>query len=97
MSIEIRHEALDGKGRYHLLVDGVEAGELDYRMQGDVRVYVHTGIRDQYEGQGLAGQLAKHVLDEARADGIQIGATCPYVRGYLEKHPEYQDLLAHPL
>ena len=97
MSIDIQHEPRDDGGRYHLLVDGAEAGELDYRTDGDVRVYVHTGVRDEYEGQGLAGKLAKHVLDEARAEGIQIGATCPYVRGYLERHPEYQDLLATPL
>lgn len=97
MSIEITHEPRGDRGRYHLLVDGTEAGEIDYRMDGDVRVYVHTGVRDAYEGQGLAGKLAKHVLDDARAEGIQIGATCPYIRGYLERHEEYRDLLAAPL
>lgn len=97
MSIEIQHETLGDKGRYHLIVNGDEAGELDYRMDGDVRIYVHTGVRDAYEGQGLAGKLAKYVLDDARAEGIKIGATCPYVRSYLERHPEEQDLLASPL
>ncbi len=97
MSIEITHEPRGDRGRYHLFVDGTEAGELDYRMDGDVRVFVHTGVRDEYEGQGLAGKLAKHVLDDARSAGIKIGATCPYVRGYLERHPEEQDLLAAPL
>lgn len=97
MTIEITHEPRGDKGRYHLFVDGAEAGELDYRMDGDVRVFVHTGVRDEFEGQGLAGKLAKHVLDDARAAGIRIGATCPYVRGYLERHPEEQDLLAAPL
>jgi predicted GNAT family acetyltransferase len=97
MSIEIQHEDRGDAGRYHLFVDGQEAGELDYRMDGDVRVFVHTGVRDEYEGQGLAGKLAQHVLDDARANGISIGATCPYVRSYLERHPEQQDLLARPL
>jgi len=97
MSTEITHEPRDDGGRYHLLVDGTDAGEIDYRMDGDVRVFVHTGVRDEYEGQGLAGQLAKHVLDDARANGVQIGATCPYIRSYLERHPDEQDLLAQPL
>ncbi len=97
MDIEITHEPRGDSGRYHLLVEGTEAGELDYRMDGDVRIYVHAGVRDEYEGQGLAGKLAKHVLDDARAEGIKIGATCPYVRSYLERHPEEQDLLAQPL
>lgn len=97
MSIEITHEPRGDRGRYHLLVDGTEAGEIDYRMDGDVRVFVHTGVRDAYEGQGLAGKLAKHVLDDARATGTKIGATCPYLRSYLERHPDEQDLLAAPL
>ncbi|MCU1370552.1 MAG: hypothetical protein JWO77_1746 [Ilumatobacteraceae bacterium] len=97
MSIEINHENDAATGRYHLVVDGVEAGEIDYRTDGDVRVFVHTGVRDEFEGQGLAGKLAEHALDDARSNGIKIGATCPYVRSYLERHPEYQDLLAAPL
>ena len=52
MSIEIQHEAHEDGGRYHLVVDGKEAGELDYRMDGDVRVYVHTGVH--------AGRLPPH-------------------------------------
>jgi predicted GNAT family acetyltransferase len=93
MEIDITREDRGDHGRYHLLVDGQEAGELDYRVVDGRRVFVHTGVRDEYEGQGLAGRLAKHVLDEARAEGILIGATCPYVRGYLERHPEEQDLV----
>lgn len=97
MSIEITHEPRSDGGRYHLLVDEADAGEIDYRMDGDVRVFVHTGVRDEYEGQGLAGKLVQHALDDARSAGIKIGATCPYVRSYLERHPEDQDLLASPL
>jgi predicted GNAT family acetyltransferase len=93
MGIEIRHEAADDRGRYHLLVDGVEAGELDYRMVDGRRVFTHTGVRDEYEGQGLAGQLAERVLTDARAEGLAIIPQCPYVRGYLERHPEHADLV----
>jgi predicted GNAT family acetyltransferase len=94
MSIEITHEPDGARGRYHLLVDGAEAGEVDYRMQDGRRVFIHTGVRDEYEGQGLAAKLAVHVLDEARAEGLEVVAQCPYIRGYIQRHPEYQDLLA---
>ena len=96
MEIQINQEDRGDRGRYHLLVDGAEAGELDYRMQDGKRVFVHTGVRDEYEGQGLASKLAQRVLEDARAEGLEIVAQCPYVRGYLERHPEYQDLLAAP-
>lgn len=97
MSIEIQHEDRGDRGRYHLIVDGTEAGELDYRMYEGRRVFIHTGVRDEYEGQGLAGQLAKRVLDDARAEGLQIIPQCPYVRGYVERHEEYADLVDQEL
>ncbi|QXC62598.1 N-acetyltransferase [Aquihabitans sp. G128] len=94
MTTEIRVHADDhGEGRYTILVDGQPAGELDYRTIDGRRAFTHTGIRDRYEGQGLAGQLARRVLDDARAEGLQIIPLCPYVAGYLEKHPGDQDLV----
>lgn len=95
MDIDIVHDARGDRGRYRLLVDGVEAGELDYRMDGDGRrVFTHTGVRDEHEGKGLAGKLAERVLTDARAEGLLIVPQCPYVRGYLERHPEHADLVA---
>jgi predicted GNAT family acetyltransferase len=93
MSIEIDHEASADGGRYHLRVDGTEAGELDYRTVEGRRVFTHTGVRDEHEGQGLAGKLAERVLVDARAEGVMIVPQCPYVRSYLERHPEHADLV----
>jgi predicted GNAT family acetyltransferase len=97
MDISIEQQDQGGQGRYRLTVDGVEAGELVYRMHEGRRVFVHTGVRDEYEGQGLASKLARRVLDDARAEGLRIVPQCPYVRGYLERHPEDQDLIDQEL
>mgnify|MGYP002077648830 CR=1 FL=1 len=86
-----------GDGRYTLLVDGQAAGELDFRMQEGRRVFTHTGIRDAYEGNGLAGKLARRVLDDARAEGLRIVPKCPFVASYLDKHPDDQDLIDREL
>lgn len=94
MSTEIRVDTDDnGEGRYTILVDGLAAGELDFRMIEGRRALIHTGVRDRYEGQGLAAQLARRALDDARADGLRIVPLCAYVAGYLEKHPDDQDLV----
>ena len=77
------------------MVDGAEAGELDYRVIEGRRAFVHTGVRDELEGQGLAGKLAERVLLDARADGVGIIPLCPYVRGYIERHEEHADLVDH--
>ena len=98
MTIDIaRHEDAHGEGRYTITVDGQPAGELDFRTVDGRRVFIHTGIREAFEGQGLAGKLARRVLDDARAEQIQIVPLCPYVAGYLERHPEDQDLVDQAL
>lgn len=82
-----------GEGRYELLVDGRPAGEIEFRTTEGRRVFTHTGIRDEFEGQGLAAHLARHVLDDVRAQGLQIVPLCPYVASYLAKHPDDADLV----
>lgn len=93
-TIEVESDA-EGTGRYVVSVDGDEAGELTFRADptGN-RVLVHTGVDDAYEGQGLAAQLVTRAFDDARAADLKIVPQCPYVRRYLERHPEHLDLVA---
>ena len=59
----------------------------------DAWEFVHTEIDDAYEGQGLGGQLARGALDDVRANGHKVIATCPFIKGWIAKHEDYQDLL----
>jgi predicted GNAT family acetyltransferase len=73
-----------------------EAGKarLNYRMTGPSTVeMVHTEVPAEYQGQGLAGKLAKTALEWARAQGFKVVPSCSYIKGYIEKHPEYADLV----
>ena len=74
--------------------DGRRAGFTQYRERDGVRDFFHTEIDEEFEGQGLAGKLARAALDQTRADGFKVVATCPFIKGWIEKHPDYQDLLA---
>ncbi|GAA2040132.1 GNAT family N-acetyltransferase [Terrabacter terrae] len=51
-------------------------------------VFFHTEVRPEYEGQGLAGRLASHALDRTVESGRSIVALCPYIKEYVERHPE---------
>jgi predicted GNAT family acetyltransferase len=33
-------------------------------------------------------------LDDVRSNGLRIRPYCPYVRAFLRRHPDYQDLVA---
>jgi uncharacterized protein len=71
-----------------------EMAILTYRREPGRITYLHTEVPEALEGHGIAGKLAKHALDYARAQGLAVVPSCPYVRSYIERHPEYEDLVA---
>ncbi len=81
------------ESRYEIHVDGKRAGFTRYRKTPGALDFVHTEVDDAYEGQGLGGQLARGALDAVRADGRKVIATCPFIKGWIAKHEDYQDLL----
>jgi predicted GNAT family acetyltransferase len=74
--------------RYELSVGGTLAGEILYRLRSDAVVLVHTEIAPQFEGQGLGSKLVAGALADIRARGLRPVAVCPFVRAYLQAHPE---------
>ena len=91
--IEVMHNA--AAERYEIHVDGEFAGLTEAQpLDDDLVLFPHTIIEPAFEGQGLASKLVTGALDDIRARGLRIHATCPYILGWLPKHPEYHDLLA---
>ena len=82
------------RSRYELDADGKIAGILVYRDGGDVLTMVHTEVGDEWEGQGVGSTLVRGALDDVRARGLTVRPLCPFVVGYLRRHPEYRDLVA---
>lgn len=80
--------------RYEIEVDGEVAGFLLYRVEPGVLELVHTDVAPKWEGKGVGGALVQGALEDVRARGLKIRPFCPFVRAYLRRHPEYQDLVA---
>ena len=80
--------------RYEILLGGEVAGVLHYRRHSDAVELKHTEIDQAFEGRGLAGRLAAAALSDARGRATPVTVTCPFVNAYIERHPEYRDLLA---
>ena len=79
--------------RYEVLLGGEVAGALHYRRHGGIVELAHTEIDQAFEGRGLGGRLASAALEDARSRAVPIRVTCPFVTGYVERHPEYADLI----
>lgn len=75
---------------------GEDVAFLRYREEPGRIHLVHTEVPEQLSGRGIAGRLAAFALDYARAAGLRVVPTCPYVHAYVGRHPEYADLIDSP-
>jgi len=79
--------------RFEIRVDGETAGFAAYHRRPGVIAFVHTEIDPRFEGQGLASQLIKTALSQARTEGAAVLPFCPFVRSYIAGHSDYLDLV----
>ncbi len=81
------------KKRYEIVQDGTLAGFAEYMLSDGLITFTHTEIDPAFEGQGIGSQLVRHALDDVRARGDRsVLPLCPFVKGWMARHPEYQDL-----
>lgn len=79
--------------RFEARDDGKLMGIVTYRLTGDVIVYTHTEVEPEHEGKGIGSRLAKAVMEDARSRRRTVAPLCPYLSKWLQKHPEYDDIL----
>ncbi|MUM19876.1 N-acetyltransferase [Mycobacterium sp. CBMA271] len=83
--------------RFEITADGELAGfteYLDTSLHGtEVRIFFHTEIDEKFGGRGLAGTLVQSALTSTRSTGRRIIPVCPYVRKFVGKHPEFDDVV----
>ncbi len=66
---------------------------LIYIISQELFVFTHTEVPPAFEGRGIAAKMAGTALEYARAKGFRVRSYCSYVTRYIDRHPEYQDLL----
>jgi predicted GNAT family acetyltransferase len=65
-----------------------------YQLEGKTIVFTHTKVPAEIEGQGVGSKLIRAALDAARDQGLTVVPQCPFVAAYIDRHPEYRDLLS---
>jgi predicted GNAT family acetyltransferase len=79
--------------RYEIRDGDRVLGRAFYERQGSRVVFTHTEVDDQEEHSGLGSRLVRAALDDVRGKGGTVVARCSFVRGWIERHPEYRDLV----
>lgn len=84
----------DEHGRYEAFLHDERIGLADFGAVDGAVVLPHLEIEPRHEGRGYASALTRAVLDDLRSHGVsRIVPSCPYVRAWVSRHPEYQDLV----
>jgi predicted GNAT family acetyltransferase len=83
----------EAEHRYEALVDGL-LSVCEYEIADDKIVFTHTLVPPELRGRGIAEQLVRAGLADARTAGRKVVPACSYVAVFIQRHREYQDLLA---
>jgi predicted GNAT family acetyltransferase len=79
--------------RYVISTGGEQVGVMEYQRDGVTLALLHAETDPAHTGKGLAGELTRVVLDDARERGHAVLPFCPFVAAWIRKHPEYADLV----
>lgn len=90
--VDISHNPAEQRYEAHL--DGELAGYVTYRSTDSVVTFDHTEVDSRFEGQGVGSALARFALDDVRDTGThQVVPQCPFIKTWIERHPDYADLV----
>lgn len=81
------------ESRFELATEGGPAVAA-YEREGDVVTFTHTVVPPEAEGHGVGGRLIEGALAQVREEGLKIVPACSFVRAYVERHPEWRNLIA---
>ncbi len=87
----VLHNAAES--RFETTVDGFLA-VADYRLEGANVVFTHTFVPGELRGRGIAEKLVRAGLAWARAEKRSVVPACSYVAVFIQRHTEFQDLVA---
>lgn len=88
--IEVRHNAAEH--RFEALVDG-GLSVADYTLRDGAMIMTHTFTPPELRGRGIAEKLVRAALEHARAEKLRVTPACSYVDSFIQRHPEYRDLV----
>jgi predicted GNAT family acetyltransferase len=79
--------------RYEAREVGDLAGFIDYVARRDRIALIHTEVLASHKGRGVGERLVRFALDDARRRSLRVIVICSYVRAFVERHPEVQDIV----
>ena len=81
------------RGSFFIDKDGRQIAELDFDVKDNILNAYHTGVRKEFEGQGIAGRLFDKMVEYARENNYKVTPSCSYVAAKFKRRPDdYSDI-----
>lgn len=82
------------ESRYEARIDGDLAGFAQYTRSARIIIFNHTEVDPAFEGRGVGSALARYALDDVRDEGThRVVPLCPFIKSWIDKHPDYLPLV----
>lgn len=92
MELDVKHD--EGAKKYYAVVNGRES-VCEYGVVGEGTLnFWHTYVPPELRGKGIADELVRQALEDARQRGFKVIPSCWFVRVYMDRHSQYQDMKA---
>jgi hypothetical protein len=93
-AVEIENNEADN--RWEVKQEGRVIAFAEYKIRPDRVTFIHTEVDPDFEGQGIGSRLARTVLDDAVSRDLRIRLYCPFIRSYVDRHPDYEQYIDPP-
>ena len=80
-------------GRYEVSAGDRVLGLAASQRRGEQIVFTHTEVDPDAGGSGIGSTLVRGALDDVRARELRAVPLCPFVRAWIDRHPDYADLV----
>lgn len=87
---EIIHNS--ARNRFEIQRDELTA-TADYELQNDILTVTHIIVPPSLRGGGIASELALACVEHVRENQLRLVPQCPFMSSYLERHPQYADVV----
>lgn len=91
---KVERQDTGSKGRYVIVIDGIEAEMTYSRVNEGMIIIDHTEVPAALRGRKVGEQLVLRAVEDARRDGVSILPLCPFAKAQIKRHIEWQDVVA---
>jgi predicted GNAT family acetyltransferase len=82
----------ESKKQYEFHGDGL-VPRIEY-IKAQNRIFLaHTEVPVELEGRGIGSEIIRQALQDVEKQDLILVPLCPFVAGYIKKHPEWKKLV----